>query len=174
MSVRCGIRTGAFPTVHRDRIIDRSRADFIRSSLRQTPRSLPIRTMRAPTLSRGSYAAIAIPNFVPARYTSVGQPLSVRVRVADRDGVPIEGATIRATSGGESAVANMDGECEIIARFPAHGVVGRSGTMQLSGGLQVTAPGYQPWERSFVSLFGQEIDYVRQVTVLTQTVVMAK
>lgn len=119
-------------------------------------------------------AAIVIPKFVPARYTSVSQPLAVRVRVADRDGVPIEGATIRVRSDGESAVANMDGECEIIARFPAHGVAGRSGKMQLYGELQVTAPGYQPWERSFVSLFGQEIDYVNQVTVVTQTVVMAE
>ena len=134
--------------------------------------SLPVAA--AAVLAVVLLAAIAIPNFVPARFTSSGEPLSVRVRVADQDGVPIQGATVRIASGRETALTGLEGECEVIGHFPADGVVGRSGTMHLDGVLQVTAPGYQSWERSLDSLFGEEYDYFRQGSSLTQKVIMTK
>jgi hypothetical protein len=119
-------------------------------------------------------AAIAIPHFVPARFTSSGEPLSVRVRVADQDGVPVEGATVRVGRGWETTVTGMDGECEAMGRLPAGGTVGRSATMRLHGTLQITAPGYQTWERSMVSLFGEEHHYVGQPGTLTRDVILIK
>ena len=114
----------------------------------------------------------AIPNFVPGVFTTSGKPLSVRVQVVDQDKRPIEGATVHGPSQFRSAVTGEDGECEIIVHFPAHGRVGRSGTMHLGGDLQVMAPGYRQWERSFVSLFGHDYDYFNRGTVVTQTVVV--
>ena len=117
---------------------------------------------------------IAIPRFVPARFTSSGAPLSVRVRVADADGVPIDGATVQIAKGWKSEITGNDGECEIVVHFPAHGVVGRSGVMQLGGVLLVEAPGYQPWEKSFDSLLGPEYDYFNHGTTVTQKVILMK
>ena len=117
---------------------------------------------------------LAIPSFLPAVFTSSGKPLSVRVQVVDQDKRPIEGATVYGPSRFKSAVTGEDGGCEILPHFPAHGRVGRSGTMDLSGDLQVIAPGYRQWKRSFASLFGYEYDYFNHGTVVTQIVVMSK
>ena len=118
--------------------------------------------------------AMFLPALRPAALHASAEPFLVRVRVADKDGKPIEGATGNVPGYPGTAVTGTNGECEVLARFPATVVRGRSGTMRLYGVMKVTADGYQIWERSFASLFGGEYDSYSQDSIVTQAVVMAK
>lgn len=106
-------------------------------------------------------AAIAVPNFVPARFTSSGEPLEFHVRVIERnEAAPIPGAEVRIKL--QTEVTDADGFCRLVQKFGAQGMVGHSGQCFLSGTLRVTAAGFHEWEYELASLFGPTHDYFNQ------------
>ena len=120
-------------------------------------------------------AAIAIPNFVQARFDAASNPLAVQVRVIDQQSqTPIEGATVQVPGYFGEVTTDSEGRCEAIARFRATGWVGRSGQYHLYGTIHVSAPGYQTSETSFVSLFGSRYDYFNKGTSVTCVVKLIK
>jgi hypothetical protein len=122
-----------------------------------------------------AFATIAVPNFTPARFDAASVALAVRVRVRDQNaGTPVGGATIQVPSFFDEAVTDANGQCEAIARFHTTGIVGRSANVHLHGTLKVSAPGYQDWESSFVSLFGPKFDYFNKGTAVRYTVFLVR
>ena len=120
------------------------------------------------------FASIAIPNMLPPRFESSGNPLAVRVRVTDRaTGTPVQGAIVQVPGCFERVWTDADGYCQAIGRFLATGSVGRSGFMHLYGTVTVTAPGYQTWEQSLPSLFGARYNYFDKGTSVTCAVTLA-
>jgi len=124
---------------------------------------------------------IIIPNFVAPRFEWASVPLAVHIQVTDQKlATPIGGARVRVPSFHAEAFTGSDGQCEAIAYFRATGIVDpdlqieRSGQMHLHGTLQVSAPGYQTWESSFVSLFGPTYDYVNKGTAVTYAVTLIR
>jgi hypothetical protein len=119
-------------------------------------------------------AAIAIPNFVPARFTSsVGKPIHFKIRViAQEGGAPIPCAEVQMNL--KRAVADADGYCDIEHYFPAHGIVGRSGVCSLGGTLRVAAQDFSVWEKELASLFGKSYDYFNKGTQITYVVSLAE
>jgi hypothetical protein len=118
-------------------------------------------------------AAVAIPNFVYARFTSSGEPLAFQVRVvAEAGGSPVRGAEVEIKL--KKEITDADGYCHIVYLFPAQGIVGRSGRCYLSGTLRVTAPGFLAWEKELASLFGASYDYFNQGTQITHVVTLLK
>lgn len=118
-------------------------------------------------------AAIAIPNFARARFTSSGEPLSFQVRVVDREaGAPIQGAEVQIKATKE--VTGADGYCRVVQAFPATGIAGRSASCSLYGTLRVTAPGFLAWEKDLASLFGASYDYFNRGTQITRVVTLSK
>lgn len=127
------------------------------------------------------FGAIAVPNFVKARFEWSSVSLNVRVRVTDKKtGNPIQGAAVRVPNmHSDDVLTDKDGRCEAIGHFGATGTIddaGKedSGVMHLFGTMRVSAPGYQHWEESFPVLFGTRYDYVHGGRVVTQRVVMIK
>jgi len=127
------------------------------------------------------FAAIAVPNFVNARFEWSSVSLTVRVRVMDKQtGNPIQGAAVRVPNMySEDVLTDTEGWCEAIGHFGATGTfddAGKedSGVMHLFGTMRVSAPGYQLWEESFPALFGTRYDYVHGGRVVTQRVAMIR
>jgi hypothetical protein len=126
-------------------------------------------------------AAIAVPNFVNARFKWSSVSLTVHVRVIDKEaGSPIEGAAVRVPNMYSADIlTDKGGWCEAIGHFGATGRLDDSGkedsgVMHLLGTMRVSAPGYQFWEESFPGLFGTRYDYVHGGRVVTQRVVMIR
>ena len=118
-------------------------------------------------------AAIAIPNFARARFTSSGEPLAFQVRVvAHEGGAPIQGAEVQIQSAKE--VSGADGYCRVVQSFPATGFAGRSASSSLYGTLRVSAPGFLAWEKDLASLFGASYDYFNRGTQITHVVTLNK
>ena len=118
-------------------------------------------------------AAIALPNFVRARFTSSGEPIAFKVRVVAQEGrAPVQGAEVEIKV--KKEITDADGYCHIVYRFPAQGIVGHSGRCYLSGALRVTAPGFLAWEKELASLFGASYDYFNQGTQITHVVTLLK
>jgi hypothetical protein len=118
-------------------------------------------------------AAIAIPNFARARFTSSGEPVSFHVRVVSREGgVPVQGAEVQIQSAKE--VTGADGNCRVVQSFPATGIAGRSARCSLYGTLRVTAPGFLAWEKDLASLFGASYDYFNRGTQINHVVALSK
>jgi hypothetical protein len=118
-------------------------------------------------------AAIAIPNFARARFTSSGEPLSFQVRVVAREGgAPVQGAEVQIKSSKE--VTGADGHARVLQSFPATGIAGRWARCSLSGTLRVTAPGFMTWEKDLASLFGASYDYFNRGTQITHVVTLIK
>ena len=116
-------------------------------------------------------ALIVIPNSIGPRFDSASVSLAVRVQVLDRKTEkPIAGATVLVPSFHEESVTSEDGQCEAIAHFRTTGIVGRPGKMPLHGTMKVSAPGYQNWEQSFVSIFGPNFDRSDKGTSVTYPV----
>ena len=116
-------------------------------------------------------AAIAVPNFVRARFTSSGEPIAFKLRVVAQDGgSPIPGAEVQIKW--QRARTDADGYCHLVDLFPAAGIVGRSGLCFLSGTLRVSAPGFLAWEQELASLFGKSHDYFNQGTQLTHVITL--
>jgi len=122
------------------------------------------------------FAAIAIPNFLPARFDWSSQALAVRVRVTAQDSQnPVVGAKVQVPGSlVEAVTTDSEGRCEAIAHFNATGILGRSGQHHLYGTLRVSAPGYRTSETSFVSLFGSRYDYFHKGTSVTCVVTLVK
>ncbi len=122
------------------------------------------------------FAAIAIPNFLPARFSSSSFPLAVRVRVTDQHTqTPVVGAKVQVPgSHVEAVTTDSEGRCEAIAHFGATGISGRSCQHHLYGTIRVSAPGYQTSETSFVSLFGSRYDYFHNGTSVTCAITLVK
>jgi len=122
------------------------------------------------------FAAIGIPNFLPARFSSSSHPLAVRVHVTDQHSqTPIVGATVQVPGPhAEAITTDSEGRGEAIAYFPATGILGRSGQHHLYGTIQVSAPGYRTSETSFVSLFGTRYDYFHRGTSVTCVLTLVK
>ena len=125
--------------------------------------------------------AIAVPNFINARFRSSSVSLIVRVRVMDKQtGDPIQGAAVRVPNMySEDVLTEKDGWCEAIGHFGASGTLddsgkAHSGVMHLFGTMRVSAPGYQSWEESFPALFGTRYDYVHGGTIVTQSITMTR
>jgi len=117
------------------------------------------------------FALMMIPHMMVARFDSASVPLAVRIRVFDlKTEKPIAGATVLVPSFHEEAVTSEDGQCEAIAYFRTTGIVGRPGKMHLHGTMKVSAPAYQNWEQSFVSIFGPSFDRFGKGTSVTYTV----
>ena len=126
-------------------------------------------------------AAIAVPNFVNARFEWSSVSLNVRVRVVDKEtGNPIQDAAVRVPNlHSDDVLTDKDGRCEAIGHFGATGTIDDAGkedtgVMHLFGTMRVSAPGYQHWEESFPALFGTRYDYVHGGTVVTQRVAMIR
>ncbi len=118
-------------------------------------------------------AAIVIPNFARARFTSSGEPLSFQVRVvAQDDSTPIQGAEVQIKAAKEFTGA--DGYCRMVQAFPATGFAGRSGRCSLYGTLRVAAPGFVTWEKDLASLFGASYDYFNRGTQITHVVTLKR
>jgi hypothetical protein len=118
-------------------------------------------------------AAVAIPNFVPARLTISGKPSSFEVRViAPEGGGPIQDAQVQINS--ETAITDADGFCNIVQFFQAKARVGHSGECALGGTLRVSAQDFPVWEKELTSLFGKSYDYFNQGTQITYVVTLAK
>jgi len=117
---------------------------------------------------------VAIPNFVPARFTShSGKPIHFNIRVvAPEDGAPVPGAAVQINSAG--AVTDADGYCDIVRHFQAHGSVGHSGECSLWGTLRVTAEGFPTWEKELATLFGGSYDYFNKGTQITHVVTLTE
>lgn len=114
-------------------------------------------------------AAIAVPNFVRARFTSSGEPIAFKIRILDQEaGTPIQGAEVQMKF--SQAITDAEGYCSIVQRFPASGTVGSSGNCIFSGTLRVSAPGFAVWEKELASLFGASYDYFNQGTQITHVV----
>lgn len=118
-------------------------------------------------------AVIVIPNFVPARFASSGEPIHFKIRVVTQDGgTPIQDAEVQINA--KQAVTDADGQCDIEQSFPAHGVVGRSGECSLGGDLRVTARGFAAWEQELPALFGKSYDYFNKGKQITYVVALTK
>jgi hypothetical protein len=118
-------------------------------------------------------AAIAVPNFVPARFTTSGAPISFNVRVITEEGdAPIQGAEVQ--MGLVRAVTDADGYCNIVQHYPAQGIVGQSGECAIEGTLRVAVQDFTDWEKELASLFGKSYDYYNKGTQITYGVTLAK
>jgi len=114
-------------------------------------------------------AALAIPNFLPARFNSSGEPIAFKIRILDQEaGTPVPGAEAQIKF--TRAIADAGGYCDIVQYYPAKGISGRSGKCSFSGTLRVSAPGFTVWEKELASLFGASYDYFNHGTQITHVV----
>lgn len=126
-------------------------------------------------------AAIAVPNFVKARFDFTGEPLTLRVIVQDEGtGQDIPGAAVRIPNmTTQDVVTDAGGRCEAVAHFRATGRMGDggepdAGVMHVIGTMRVQAPGYETWEKPFPELFGKRYNYVTGGSTVTQVVKLAR
>jgi hypothetical protein len=112
-------------------------------------------------------AAVAVPNFVAARWESAGVPVMLDLTVRDaRDGQPVPGAEARllwrtndlglgladATSLG-SATTDTNGRCVLMSSFPGGGT-GQTGRLRVGRFLHVRAPSHPPLITSLAEALG--------------------
>jgi hypothetical protein len=128
--------------------------------------------------------AIAVPNFLPARFI-FHEFLTFKIRVADHaDDSPVPKAEVfivydsvdlASVSTHPETTTDAFGTREFMEGFEARGVLGRSGEFDLRGRrLVVRASGYKQWERPLESMFGSSRDYYKDPRVISYVVALEK
>jgi len=114
--------------------------------------------------------AVALPNFVEARWVSCGVPVVFKVSVADaQTGQPVPRAKVlhwthwdemwfhHADSVGHiSATTDTRGTCEVHSALPGSGS-GKKGHLKPDWTLWVRAEGFEPWQNPLSALLGSSV-----------------
>jgi len=113
-------------------------------------------------------AAVAVPRFVKARWSSSGVPVVLNISVADaQTAQPIPGAKVvvwinadwdfpvNETSVGDvSATTDAQGNCEVHSHFPGSGR-GNKGRLRVNSVIWIRAEGYEPCQQPSSALLGR-------------------
>lgn len=115
--------------------------------------------------------AVAVPNFVQARWASSGVPVTFKVAVADaQTGEPISGAQVlvwintrwtwpinTGSVGHISATTDADGSCKVHSHFPGGGR-GDKARLRVNSTIWIRAEGYEPWHQPSAALLGSHLN----------------
>ena len=115
--------------------------------------------------------AVALPNFVKARWVSCGVPVALKFAVMDaQSGEPVAGAKtlvwfsadenwgINESSAGHiSATTDARGICVVDSDFPGSGS-GNKGRLRVNQTIWIRADGYEPWQQPAAALLGSHVN----------------
>ena len=115
--------------------------------------------------------AITVPQFVQARWSSSGVPVTFNIEVADaQTGEPISGAQVlvwidthwtgpinTGSVGHISATTDANGSCKVHSHFPGGGS-GDKARLRVNSTIWIRAEGHEPYQKPSAALLGSHLN----------------